>query len=152
MVAKEMPPKCEIIFITPKSYFLIFFLTAKRLCITLKCIGGPHIGARFRLQPDIVRPIALIFPKASQFPLLFPCSLSQGEEDYVAKIGRSTGRHFKERGCSLYKDKETSSTHARVSAGCFCDHLFMFLSPSCGVQNVFSSNIACFISHSAMNL
>ena len=30
------------------------------------------------------------------------------------KMGRSNGRHFKEKGVSLYKDKEISTTHAKV--------------------------------------
>ena len=32
----------------------------------------------------------------------------------IFKIGRSTGRLFKEKGVSLYKDKEISTTHAKV--------------------------------------
>ena len=31
------------------------------------------------------------------------------------KIGRSNGRAFKERGVSLYKDLETSTSHAQVA-------------------------------------
>lgn len=64
-------------------------LHPRPLIVTLKCVGGPHIGQRFRLEP------------------------ADGGED-VFKVGRSTGRHFKERGVSLYKDKEISTTHAKV--------------------------------------
>ena len=38
----------------------------------------------------------------------------QGGDEDVFKIGRSTGRLFKEKGVSLYKDKEISTTHAKV--------------------------------------
>lgn len=62
----------------------------ERISVVLKCIGGPHLSQKFRLEmaDDLV-------------------------ED-VFKMGRSTGRHFKEHGVSLYKDKEISTTHARV--------------------------------------
>jgi hypothetical protein len=33
-------------------------------------------------------------------------------------MGRSTGKVFKEKGVSLYKDKEISTTHARVRESC----------------------------------
>ncbi len=36
------------------------------------------------------------------------------ESEDVFKIGRSTGRQFKEKGVSIYKDKEVSTTHAKV--------------------------------------
>ena len=39
-------------------------------------------------------------------------STTNGED--VFKMGRSTGKLFKEKGVSLYKDKEISTTHARV--------------------------------------
>lgn len=38
----------------------------------------------------------------------------QKADDNVFKIGRSTGRLFKEKGVSLYKDKEISTTHAKI--------------------------------------
>ena len=63
---------------------------AKKLCVTLKCVAGPHIGQKFRLEP-----------------------LSANGED-VFKMGRSTGKLFKEKGVSVYKDKEISTTHARI--------------------------------------
>lgn len=66
-------------------------LSGKPLVVTLKCIGGPHIGQKFRLEP----------------------TGNAGTED-VFKIGRSTGKHFKEKGVSLYKDKEISTTHAKI--------------------------------------
>jgi hypothetical protein len=62
----------------------------ERICVNLKCVAGPHIGQRFRLEP-----------------------LSENGDD-VFKIGRSTGKLFKEKGVSLYKDKEISTTHAKV--------------------------------------
>ena len=65
-------------------------LRTRPLIVTLKCTGGPHIGQKFRLEP------------------------AAGASEDVFKIGRSTGRHFKERGVSLYKDKEISTTHAKV--------------------------------------
>lgn len=34
-------------------------------------------------------------------------------------MGRSTGRLFKEKGVSLYKDKEISTTHAKVGCHSF---------------------------------
>eukprot|EP01039_Chlorochromonas_danica_P000085 gene84-92_t len=61
-----------------------------QVVVTLKCIAGPHIGQRFRLEP----------------------STNDGED--VFKMGRSTGKLFKEKGVSLYKDKEISTTHAKI--------------------------------------
>jgi hypothetical protein len=65
-------------------------LLDSRLCVNLRVIAGPHLGQRFRLEP-----------------------IEDSKED-IFKIGRSTGRLFKEKGVSLYKDKETSTTHAKV--------------------------------------
>ena len=65
-------------------------LCSRPLIVTLKCTGGPHIGQKFRLEP------------------------AAGTSEDVFKVGRSTGRHFKEHGVSLYKDKEISTTHAKV--------------------------------------
>lgn len=62
----------------------------KKMCVSLKVLGGPHLGQKFRLEP----------------------TTDTGED--VFKIGRSTGRHFKEKGVSLYKDKEISTTHAKI--------------------------------------
>ena len=61
-----------------------------RISVVLKCIGGPHLGQKFMLE------------------------LGEGCVEDVFKMGRSTGRHFKEHGVSLYKDKEISTTHARI--------------------------------------
>ncbi len=63
--------------------------TVKSVCVILKCIAGSHIGQRFRLE-----------------------STSAVGEEF--KIGRSTGKQFKEKGVSLYKDKEISTTHAKI--------------------------------------
>jgi hypothetical protein len=62
----------------------------KKLCVILKCMGGQHIGQKFRLEPN-----------------------TENGED-VFKIGRSSGKQFKEKGVSLYKDKEISTTHAKI--------------------------------------
>lgn len=62
----------------------------KRICVILKVVAGPHIGQRFRLEPA-----------------------GEDTED-VFKMGRSTGKQFKEKGVSLYKDKEISTTHAKI--------------------------------------
>jgi pSer/pThr/pTyr-binding forkhead associated (FHA) protein len=64
--------------------------TEKKLCVILKVVGGSHIGQKFRLEP----------------------ATENGED--IFKIGRSTGRLFKEKGVSLYKDKEISTTHAKI--------------------------------------
>lgn len=48
------------------------------------------MGQKFRLEPEN----------------------SSGED--VFKIGRSTGKAFRQKGVSLYKDKEVSTTHAKL--------------------------------------
>jgi predicted component of type VI protein secretion system len=60
------------------------------MCVTLRCMAGAHLGQKFRLEP------------------------TTATGDDVFKIGRSTGRLFKEKGVSLYKDKEISTTHAKI--------------------------------------
>ena len=61
-----------------------------RLCVTLKTTSGPHMGQRFRLE----------------------AATESGEDAF--KIGRSTGKAFKEKGLSLYKDREISTSHAKI--------------------------------------
>lgn len=63
--------------------------TQKKLFLTIKVMTGAHMGQKFRLEP----------------------STDDGED--VFKIGRSTGKAFKEKGVSLYKDKEISTSHAK---------------------------------------
>ena len=57
----------------------------------MKVNKGPHVGQRFMLEP------------------------LPGKFEGEFKIGRSNGRAFKERGVSLYKDLETSTSHAKVA-------------------------------------
>jgi len=64
--------------------------TENRICVSLKCIAGAHVGQKFLLE----------------------ASTESGEDCF--KIGRSTGRAFKEKGVSLYKDREISTTHAKI--------------------------------------
>lgn len=63
--------------------------SSSRLCITLKCLTGPHMGQKFRLEPP------------------------PGKVEDSFKVGRSTGKAFKEKGLSLYKDKEVSTAHGK---------------------------------------
>jgi pSer/pThr/pTyr-binding forkhead associated (FHA) protein len=63
---------------------------SKSVYVNLKCTVGPHMGQKFRLE----------------------ATTASGED--VFKIGRSTGKAFKEKGVSLYKDKEISTTHAKI--------------------------------------
>jgi hypothetical protein len=64
--------------------------SSPNVCVTLKAIAGPHIGQRFCLE----------------------ASPENAEE--VFKIGRSTGKVFKEHGVSLHRDKEISTLHAKI--------------------------------------
>ena len=57
----------------------------------LRCNTGAHAGQKFRLEAN-----------------------GTSEEENTFKLGRSTGRQFKEKGVSLYKDKEISTTHAII--------------------------------------
>lgn len=81
-------------------------LTDKKLCVNIRVVSGPHLGQRFRLEP------------------------TAESKDDVFKIGRSTGKLFKEKGVSLYKDKETSTTHAKVG-GSFDDSVYTVVSYFC---------------------
>ena len=64
----------------------------KSIVCTLKCNAGPHMGQKFRLEPKTTN------------------------GDDVFKIGRSTGKLFREKGVSMYKDKEISTTHAKIES------------------------------------
>ena len=64
--------------------------TSTRLCVTLKVNTGPHLGQKFRLE------------------------LREGKTEDTFKLGRSGAKSYKEKGVSLYKDKEVSTTHARM--------------------------------------
>jgi hypothetical protein len=64
--------------------------SSPNVCVTLKAIAGPHIGQRFCLEA------------------------SPGNAEEVFKMGRSTGKVFKEHGVSLHRDKEISTLHAKI--------------------------------------
>lgn len=64
--------------------------TSTRLCVTLKIHTGPHMGQKFRLE------------------------VPEGKIEETFKLGRSGAKSYKEKGVSLYKDKEVSTTHARM--------------------------------------
>lgn len=40
--------------IATSNRLTIFIAGTARLCVTLKCISGPHIGQKFRLEPTTV--------------------------------------------------------------------------------------------------
>ena len=61
-----------------------------RISVTLKCVSGPHIGQKFRLETP------------------------ENKIEDTFKIGRSTSKLFKEKGLSLYKDKEVSTAHGKI--------------------------------------
>jgi hypothetical protein len=63
---------------------------SKSICVNLKCTVGPHMGQKFRLE----------------------AATASGEDSF--KMGRSNGKVFKEKGVSMYKDKEISTTHAKI--------------------------------------
>ena len=82
----------------------------KKMCVSMKVLGGPHLGQKFRLVLSALPPSIQIYTH-TLYRRLEPTTETG---DDVFKIGRSTGRHFKEKGVSLYKDKEISTTHAKV--------------------------------------
>ena len=64
--------------------------TSTKLCMHLKVVAGQHMGQKFRLE------------------------LPAGKNEEVFKVGRSSSKAYKEKGVSLYKDKEVSTAHARI--------------------------------------
>jgi hypothetical protein len=53
-------------------------------------------------------------------------------------MGRSTGKHFREKGVSLYKDKEISTTHAKVGV-----HVILVLLFDNIIRDAFFSRSRC---------
>ena len=85
------------------------------MCVTLRCMAGAHLGQKFRLEPTTVCDYYYVHTFNKCHPLkMSVIILFQATGDDVFKIGRSTGRLFKEKGVSLYKDKEISTTHAKI--------------------------------------
>ena len=64
--------------------------TSTKLCLHLKVVAGQHMGQKFCLE------------------------LPAGKNEEVFKVGRSSSKAYKEKGVSLYKDKEVSTAHARI--------------------------------------
>lgn len=64
--------------------------TSTKLCLNLKIVAGQHMGQKFRLE------------------------LPPGKNEEVFKVGRSASKAYREKGVSLYKDKEVSTAHARI--------------------------------------
>ena len=74
-------------------------------------MAGAHLGQKFRLEPTTVRNYTIY---NTSFHISYFVLVVQANGDDVFKMGRSTGRLFKEKGVSLYKDKEISTTHAKI--------------------------------------
>lgn len=64
--------------------------TSTRLVVNLKVKSGPHLGQKFRLELD------------------------DNKMEDTFRMGRSGAKAYKDKGVSLYKDKEVSTTHARM--------------------------------------
>ena len=87
------------------------------VCVTLRAIAGPHIGQKFRLEAAPVSFNSYLLRSMSVEPLLTHWLHEQGNSEEVFKMGRSTGKVFKEKGISLHRDKEISTSHAKVRRG-----------------------------------